>query len=88
MQITLPAELEKYVEDQVKTGQYPTADAVVENALKTLKIQRAELPAGEELRRLIAEGQAAADRGELIPGPQVFREIREHSAKRRAAEQA
>jgi putative addiction module CopG family antidote len=84
MQISLPAELEKYIEEQVKTGHYPTPDAVVENALEILKIQQAGLPSGEELQRLIAEGQAEADRGELLPASKVFGELREHSATRRS----
>lgn len=84
MQITLPPELEKYVEDQVKAGVYPTPDAVVENALETLKIQQASLPSGEELRRLVAEGQAAADRGEFVDGHEAIQRIFQRSVARRA----
>lgn len=89
MQITIDRpDLERFVEEQVKTGHYPSPQAVVENALATLKIHEATLPAGEELCRLIAEGQLAADEGRVIPGPQVFRELREHSAKYQAAHKA
>ena len=83
--ITRP-DLEQFVADKVKRGEFTTADAVVENALETVKVQHEALPSGAELRRLIAEGQAEADRGELIPARQVFQALLQHSAKRRAGQ--
>lgn len=40
------------------------------------KLRRIRL---EELRREIAKGIEAADRGELVPGKQVFKELRERT---------
>jgi antitoxin ParD1/3/4 len=82
MKISLRPELEQFVEEQVKTGQYPTRDAVVENALETLRIQHAALPTGDELRQLIREGQAQADRGELLDGAEVFQNVLARNAQR------
>ncbi|MDB5293989.1 MAG: hypothetical protein JWL69_5230 [Phycisphaerales bacterium] len=38
---------------------------------------------GDELRRLIAVGQAEADRGELLDSAEVFEDLRRHSAAER-----
>ena len=76
-------DLEHFVAELVESGQYPSVELVVENALDTLRLQRTGgLPSGEELRRLIAEGQAAADRGELLDGEKVFDELLERNAAR------
>ncbi len=85
MQISVDRpDLRQFVEEQIRTGQYPTPDAVVECALEYAKLRQEALPSGEELKRLIAEGQADADRGKLIPGSVVFRELMQRSAERRA----
>jgi len=83
MQISIQQpDLEQFVEEQVKSGQYPSAEAVVENALRALQTQQMNLPSGEELRRLIAEGQAAADRGEFVDGDKFFDELLARNAER------
>jgi putative addiction module CopG family antidote len=76
MHITLSQpDLERFVEEKVRSGEYATPEAVVENALATLRLHENVLPSGEELRRLIVEGQAEADRGELLDGADVFRNL-------------
>ena len=65
MQITLPPELEKYVEDQVKTGHYPTADAVVEDALARLRDDQPSWTM-EELRSEVDRGLESLERGQGI----------------------
>jgi putative addiction module CopG family antidote len=37
MTIHLPAELERFVQDQVLTGRYPSEDAVIRDALEQLR---------------------------------------------------
>ena len=81
MNISLRPNLEKFVEEKVKAGSYTDASDVINNALEALKAQD-DLPSGEELRRLVAEGQAAADRGELLDGEEVFRELLARNAER------
>jgi Arc/MetJ-type ribon-helix-helix transcriptional regulator len=59
---------------------YVSADEVVENALARWKAQEEIDPA--ELKRLVAEGQGEANRGELIDAEDVFKEIRQKSVRR------
>jgi predicted transcriptional regulator len=66
----------------VQTGHFPTADAMIANALEAFITQQADLPTGEELKRLIAEGESEADRGELLDGEEVFRELLPRNAER------
>lgn len=87
MNVSLTPELERLVTEKVESGMYTTASEVVREGLRLLQerdeLRRARL---EELRREIARGVAQADRGELIDGEQVFRELRERNA-RAAAQQ-
>jgi putative addiction module CopG family antidote len=65
MQITLKMpDLERFVEEQVKAGAYPSAEDVVNGALALLRGQ-AQTSAAEiqELRAAIAVGVDEADRG-------------------------
>ncbi len=83
MHITLSQpDLERFIEEKVRSGEYTTPEAVVENALATLRLHEGILPSGEDLRRLIAEGQAEADRGELRDGPEEFRSLLARNAQR------
>ncbi len=61
MTITLTPELEQIVKDQLATGQFASAEEVVAVSLKHISRQY------EELKAMIAEGAAQADRGELSP---------------------
>jgi antitoxin ParD1/3/4 len=61
MTITLTPELEAIVNEQLATGQFASAEEVVAVCLKHARQQH------EELKALIAEGVAEADRGELTP---------------------
>ncbi len=65
MHISLPADLEKFVEEKVKTGQYETAEDVVEDGLRLLR----HLPEWTdlELRKEIEIGLSQLDRGEGKP---------------------
>jgi antitoxin ParD1/3/4 len=68
MQITLPPELARFVEEQVKAGRYESADGVVYAALTRLRIEDDIPPAElESLRAEVAAGIEEADRGELEP---------------------
>lgn len=82
MDVSLPPELEQFVKDTVNAGQYEDASAVVAHALHSLRFRETVFPEGGELERLIAEGQAEADRREGMPGDEVFREILARNAER------
>ncbi len=62
MEINVRPELRKFIEDQVRSGDYPDASAVVSAALQALKDQREGL---EDLRREVRVGIEQADRGEF-----------------------
>lgn len=61
MTVTLPPDLERFVQDQIAHGTFPTADEAVEAGLRLLREKHAELKA------MVAEAIAQADRGESEP---------------------
>jgi antitoxin ParD1/3/4 len=77
MDISLSPDLEQLVQEKVASGSYSSASEVIREALRLLKqrdeLQRLRLA---ELKRDIARGIEAADRGELLPAEQVFQELR------------
>ena len=85
MEVPVPKEYEEFVCGLVRSGRYLTPDEVVHDALYLLQNQEhiREIRS-EELREKIRVGWEQAERGELIDGEEVFRELRERSAKLRA----
>jgi len=83
MNVSLTPELEQLIHEKVETGLYLSASEVVREALRLLeerdKLQALKL---EELRREIRVGIDQADRGELLDGPEVFRELRRKAGGR------
>lgn len=85
MQITLPSELEDFVRTRVSSGRYDSATAVVSEGLRLLKEQeRQRETALSDLRTLVAEGVAEADRGELLDGEAVMAELLQKHEERMA----
>jgi antitoxin ParD1/3/4 len=78
MNVSLTPELEQLVHEKVKTGRYLSASEVVREALRLLeerdKVRETRLAA---LRSEIAIGIKQGDKGEVIDGEEVFRELRE-----------
>jgi Arc/MetJ-type ribon-helix-helix transcriptional regulator len=58
------AELEHYVEDQVKAGNFPSAEAVVEDALERVIAERVALSPKDW--KIIAESEAQIERGQYV----------------------
>jgi antitoxin ParD1/3/4 len=81
MRVAVRMELQRFIEAKVRSGAYRSADEVVENALARWKAEEEIDPA--ELKRLVAQGQAEADRGELLDAEDVFAEIREQGRRAR-----
>ena len=81
MRVDVSEELQRFVESKVRSGDYTSADEVVADALSRWKAEEEIDPA--ELVRLVAEGRAEADRGELEDAENTFARIREESARRR-----
>ncbi len=72
--ISLPPELEAYIEAKVASGQYAHASEVVRDGIRLLMREEAEKL--EWLRAAIAEGVASADRGELLSGEAVLADVK------------
>jgi antitoxin ParD1/3/4 len=77
MDISLSPDLEQLVHEKVASGSYSSASEVVREALRLLQqhdqLQSVRLA---ELKREIAKGIEAADRGEFVPAEEVFQELR------------
>ncbi len=78
MNVSLTPELEQFVQEKVKSGRYLSASEVVREALRLLQeedqIRQLRL---EKLRKEIAIGIEQADRGEVVDGKQVIKELYE-----------
>jgi antitoxin ParD1/3/4 len=83
MRISLTPEIEQYIREQLDTGQYKSADELVQLALEYFRnkqqVERMQFPTGE-LNQIIAIGQAEADRGELLDGDDALRMRRDKRA--------
>jgi len=78
MDVSLTPELEKLVNSQVESGKYGSVSEVINEALRLLQEHEKSREARLEALRLeIAKAIDQADRGELIPGDQVFDRLRE-----------
>ena len=84
MNVSLTPELERLIEERVKSGLYGSASEVVRDGLRLL-VERDQAHAARlgELRGKIAEGMDAARRGDVVDGDDVFSEIKKRSAARR-----
>ncbi|MBV8172748.1 MAG: type II toxin-antitoxin system ParD family antitoxin [Candidatus Eremiobacteraeota bacterium] len=72
--ISLPRDLEEYIDAKVAAGEYSHASEVVRDGLRLLMRQEAEKL--EWLREAIAEGVAASDRGDVIPSDRIVAEVK------------
>ena len=84
MNVSLTPELEKLVQEKVKSGRYNSASEVMREALRLLEEQdQLRAISLEEARRKIAEGLMSLDRGEGIDGKEALERLRKKSAARR-----
>jgi antitoxin ParD1/3/4 len=76
MNVHLTDELERLVQNKVRSGRYNSASEVVREALRLLE-ERDELRAirKDELRKRIAEGLEAVKAGRVQNGEEVFDRI-------------
>lgn len=80
--ISLPEELENYIDAKVASGEYAHASEVVREGVRMM--MNAEATKLEWLRSAIAEGIASADAGDVVAFDEVFIE----DVKRRGRERA
>ncbi|MBD2179526.1 type II toxin-antitoxin system ParD family antitoxin [Aerosakkonema funiforme] len=87
MNVSLTPELEKFVQEKVKSGRYLSASEVVREALRLLQeqdqIRQLRL---EKLRKELMMGIEQLDRGEGVDGEKVFASLREKIRKARESE--
>lgn len=87
MNVSLTPELEKFVQEKVKSGRYLSASEVVREALRLLQeqdqIRQLRL---EKLRKELMMGIEQLDRGEGVDGEKVFANLREKIRKARESE--
>jgi antitoxin ParD1/3/4 len=72
MNVALKPELQRFVEDLVKAGRFPSPDDVVQAGLQLLQDRQGDLA---DIRAKVAVGLEQARRGELLDGEGVFDEI-------------
>jgi antitoxin ParD1/3/4 len=83
MNVNLTPELEALVQKKVASGLYNNQSEVVREALRLLAEQdRLREAHMKDLRGVLAEGLAQANRGELEDGPKVVADVR-RSLRRR-----
>ncbi len=82
MHVSLTPHLEELVRDKVKSGLYNSASEVVREALRLMddrdRVREMRL---EDLRKEIQIGIDQLERGEVTPGEEVFRQLRERNEK-------
>jgi antitoxin ParD1/3/4 len=84
MNVSLTPQLESFVSDKVSSGRFQSASEVVRAGLRMLEESEADRKASLQLmRRQIAEGVDQLDRGQVVDGEEVFREIEKLSHARR-----
>jgi putative addiction module CopG family antidote len=68
MTVTLPADLQAFVDEQVKAGRYPDVDAALADAVRNLQLQVDEDDATRaRLRAAVQEGLADLRAGRTAP---------------------
>jgi antitoxin ParD1/3/4 len=84
MKISLPPELEQYLQEKVRSGQYQSIDEALGEGVRLL-MNRDELYQGrfEELQAEIRIGIEASDKGDVIDGDEVFARLRQKLSQRR-----
>jgi putative addiction module CopG family antidote len=74
MNVQIRPELEKFIEEKVKTGEYASSEEVFEAGIARLMLDPHPV-LDEETLRAIEEGDAQADRGEVRPWEDVKAEL-------------
>jgi antitoxin ParD1/3/4 len=76
MNVSLTPELERFIGGLVESGRYRSASEVVRAAVRLLEDREREREVKlEALRTAVGEGLEELERGDGVPGDQVFDEI-------------
>jgi Arc/MetJ-type ribon-helix-helix transcriptional regulator len=82
MVVSLKPELQRLVEEKVKAGLFPSAEALVNAAVQQV-VDDDDLEPGE-MERLLAVGEAQAREGRFVDGDATFARLKARSDARRA----
>jgi antitoxin ParD1/3/4 len=87
MSITLDPELEKIIEEEVKSGRSAGPRDFLSRAIYHYVVARdlGEEYSPEEIDSMIAAGLEDIERGDTIEGEEAFRQLRAYSSERRRA---
>src|SRR5215208_6544785 len=83
MVVSLKPELQKLVEEKVKAGLFPSAEALVNSAVAQV-VTGDDLEPGE-METLLAVGEQQAREGKLVDGDAAFARLKAKSDARRSA---
>ena len=81
MTVSLKPELQKLVEEKVKAGLFPSAEALVNSAVAQL-VAEDDFESGE-MEKLLAVGEQQAQQGKFVDGDEVFAKLAAKSEARR-----
>lgn len=82
MDLSLPGDLEQFVEQQVAVGAYSSPSEVVGDALRLMQLHERERAAlVEDLRQKIAVGVGQLERGQSISADDVYAELKQRNAR-------
>jgi antitoxin ParD1/3/4 len=89
MDVTLKPELEKVIEDEIKSGRSSGPNEFLNRAVYHYVLARnlGEAYTPEEIDKMIDEGLDDIERGDVVDGEEAFRQLRSHSAERRRQRQ-
>jgi len=83
MTVTLTAEQEKFVAEQLDSGHYRSADDIITQSLGMLRAQEEFIRSNvTELREKITSGMEQIRRGEVIDGKTAIQNLREKLQRR------
>jgi antitoxin ParD1/3/4 len=88
MNILLDAEQSAFIQTQLQSGQFSTAEAVIATALQIMATQQADYQAWlEETRVKIKEGMEDLERGNVVDGEAFMAELQQklEQKKRKSA---
>ena len=87
MTVTLTAEQEQFIAEQLKSGHYRSADDVIAQSLGMLRTQEEFIRANVmELKEKIAVGMSQIRRGETLDGEAAIQNLREKLGRRERGE--
>jgi antitoxin ParD1/3/4 len=87
MNVSLTPELKQFIQTQIESGKFSSAEEVVIAGIKLLEErERIYKERFEELKKEIAIGIEAAERGECLDGREVIEQLRQKNQARKQAQ--